>query len=137
MSGPSDPHPQYVHERFVAAFNGREIPRIAELLATDATAEVLGSPFPVERGRDVIAGTSLPHVLDPGAGLVASFALAAGQPWILLRGDEGRGPIDTAIRIDHEGSRVTRIEYVVAPHQPEALRTLGAQLGLPTLAQEL
>ena len=47
----------------------------------------------------------------------------------------GAGPIDTAIRIDQEQGLVTRIEYVVAPHQPEALRTLGAQLGIPTVAE--
>lgn len=127
------PHP--VHERLVAAFNRRDVPRVVELLAADATAEVLGSPFPVERGRDTIARTSVPHVLDPAAGLVASLAVAGERPWILLRGDEGRGPIDTAIRIDHERDLVTRIEYVVAPHQPEALRTLGAQLGIPTVAE--
>ena len=133
MSTSSSPRPS-IHERLVEAFNRREIPRVVQLLAPDATAEVLGSPFPVERGRDVIARTSLPHVLDSKAGLVASVALANGHPWILLRSQGGRGPIDTAIRIDHEGGRVTRIEYVVAPHQPEALRTLGAQLGLPTVA---
>lgn len=134
MSSANEPPRPYVHERFAEAFNSRQVPRVAELLADDATAEVLGSPFPVERGREVIARTSLPHVLAPEAGLVASVAVTAGHPWILLRADAGKGPIDTAIRIDHEGSEVTRIEYVVAPHQPEALRTLGAQLGLPTRA---
>ena len=136
MSSDTDPHRPWVHERFVEAFNARQVPRVADLLTDDATAEVLGSPFPVERGRDAIASTSLPHVLDPGAGLVASVVHADGHPWILLRADEGQGPIDTAIRIDHEASRVTRIEYLVAPHQPEALRALGAQLGLPTRAPE-
>ena len=136
MSTDWSPRPHHAHERFVKAFNGRQVPRVAELLAPDATAEVLGSPFPVEHGREVIARTSLPHVLAPEAGLVASLGVAKGTPWILLRTQDGAGPIDTAIRIDHEGTRVTRIEYVVAPHEPMALRAIGAQLGLPTVAPE-
>lgn len=135
MSTSSGPRPS-LHERFVEAFNTGEIPRVVDLLAPDATAEVIDSPFPVERGRDVIAHTSLPHVLDSEAGLVASLAVAHGTRWILLRTEEGRGPIDTAIRIDHEGALVTRIEYVVAPHDPSALQAIGAELGLPTVAPD-
>ena len=122
-----------IHEHFIEAFNAGAVARLADLLADDATAQVLGSPFPVEKGRDAIARTSLPHVLDPSAGLVASLGNARDEPWILLRTENGRGPIDTAIRIGHDAGRVTRIEYVVAPHQPDALRALGEQLGLPTV----
>jgi len=126
-----------VLDLFGQAFNRSDLAALKALLAPDATAEVLGSGFPVEEGRDTIARTSLPHLLDPDAALTASsLAAGEGEDWILLRTQEGRGPIDAAIRAVVVGDRVERLEYVVAPHRPVELRRIGAACGLPTVADE-
>jgi hypothetical protein len=119
---------------FVEAFNARDLDAMAALLATDATAQVLGAPFPEEQGAEMIRHTSLPHVCDPELGLVASRVIFEGRDWILLRIPGESGPIDTALSAAVEGGAIQRIEYVVAPHQPERLRALGAACDLPTAA---
>lgn len=121
---------------FAEAFNRRDLAGASALLAPDATAEVLDSGFPEERGREVIECTSLPYLLDPAALLVASVVLAEGDPWVLLRSDDGSGPIDTAIRARIRQGKILRLEYLVAPHQPEALRAVGLACGLPTAADD-
>ena len=123
-----------LHQTFADAFNARDLQALVNLLADDATAEVLGSPFPIEQGPDQIAKTSFPHVLDEQAALRASLGVAEGERWILLRANAGAGPVDTAIRLETKGSSIARVEYVVAPHQPRRLRALGAACGIATAA---
>ncbi|MBL4847960.1 MAG: nuclear transport factor 2 family protein [Planctomycetes bacterium] len=49
---------------FVEAFNASDLDAMAALLSTNATAQVLGAPFPEEQGADVIRHTSFPHICE-------------------------------------------------------------------------
>ena len=118
---------------FVAAFNDSDLDAMAALLSADASAQVLGAPFPEEQGAATNRHTSFPHICE--LDLVASLTSVGGAEWILLRTEGGRGPIDTALKLRVVGATIERIEYLVAPHQPEQLRALGAACGLPTLAE--
>ena len=129
MDGPPD-----VLAAFVDAFNRHDDSALCALLADDATARVLGAPFPEERGAQAIGNTSLPYLLDPKGHLGASVAEVEGAPGILLRAEDGEGPIDTAIRIETNADRICCLEYIVAPHEPSRLLAIGAALNLPTAA---
>ncbi len=121
---------------FARAFNQREVGDMARLLAHDATARVLGAPFPTEEGSDVIRVTSFPHLLEADPPLTASRARIESGDCVLLRTDEGRGPIDSVLLFGLADFRIQHIDYVVAPHDPEQLRQIGRSCGLPTLADE-
>lgn len=58
-------------ESFVAAFNARDLQALAARLAPEATARVVGAPFPEEVGRDAIRETSLAYLLGDGSRLRA------------------------------------------------------------------
>ena len=122
--------PRLMLTTFAAAFNARDIDAMAALLTPDATAQVVGAPFPEECGADKIRVTSFPYLCD--ARLTASVVEIEGTEWVLLRNDAGE--IDTALDVRRDGDLVTRIEYIVAPHRPERLRALGAACGLPTVS---
>ena len=47
-------------DRFASAYNERSLKSLTSLLSNDATAQVMGSPFPVEEGRKKIAETWFP-----------------------------------------------------------------------------
>ena len=118
---------------FVAAFNARDLDALRALLAEDATAQVLGAPFPEERGAAAIATTSLPHLLEPDADLGAALAEHDGRRLVLLRRDRGAGPLDTVVEASVSGGRVRRLAYTVAPFRPDELAALGDALGIPTV----
>jgi len=121
---------------FVRAFNRRDAHDMAGLLAHDATAQVLGSPFPQEQGPEAIRTTSFPHLLEADPPLTASRARIVGGDCVLLRTREGRGPIDTVVLFGLADFRIQHLDYVVAPHEPKRLRRIGRSCGLPTLADE-
>ena len=123
-----------MHDAFADAFNRRDRDALAALLDADATAEVLGAPFPLEVGRERIQATSLPHLLDETVGLVASTVDAGAERWVVLRTEQGHGPIDTAVHLEHDGTTIHRLAYVTGPHQPERLHAIGSACGLPTVA---
>jgi hypothetical protein len=123
-----------LEESFAAAFNRGDLDALVDLLAPDATAEVLDAGFPVERGAEAIARTSLPYLLGAEDPLRAATVLLEGRPWVLLRTAAGTGAVDMALRLEAVGDRVVRIEYVTAAHQPGPLRRLVHPLGLATTA---
>lgn len=117
-------------QRFIDAFNARDLPAMEEVLAPDATAQVVAAPFPVEQGAPAIMATSIPYLLD--SELHASAADVEEAPGILLRAAAGSGPIDVAIQVIADANLIARLDYITGPHQPERLRALGAALGIAT-----
>lgn len=120
---------------FAKAFNERDLDGMASVLAPDATAQVLGAPFPEEVGAAAIRETSFPHICGAELDLAASWFQTESSNYILLREDQGRGPIDTVLDCTFVGPGVIeRIEYLVAPHMPQRLAAFGRRCGLPTVA---
>jgi hypothetical protein len=118
-----------VIEKFVEAFNARDLARLKALLAPGATAQVMGSPFPVEHGPDVIASTSLPHMLGgSGEQLTAEAFHEGGQDWVLFVASDGT--LDTAATIASNEGRITRIEYFVTHFAMDTVRRLAKARGI-------
>ncbi len=120
-------------QAFVDAFNDRDLERLRAELVADAVAHVVGAPFPLEEGRDVIARTSLPYLLE--AGLVAQLVDLEGTPGIALLIGGAAGPIDVFVRVERAGGGICALAYLTAPHAPEELRAVGQSLGLRTPTQ--
>ncbi len=121
-------------DRFVEAFNQRELPAIRETLAEDAIAQVTGAPFPHEVGRDAIAEVSLPYLFD--SDMMASVVDVEGERGLVLRTEVGRGPVDVVIAVGADDRGITRIDYVVAPHEPVRFAAICEALGLQTTSDE-
>jgi len=129
---PSSPTPAAKLQR---AFNGRDLDAMEALLAPSATAEVLGSGFPVEKGPEEIRKTSLAYLIAEEQGsLMAEAVKVDGGDYLLLRQAQGARPIDSAMRVICEAGQITRLEYLVIHFRPKELRLLAEGLGLP-LAQ--
>lgn len=126
---------QRLSERFQAAFNEQDLRGLVSLLSSDATAEVLDSGFPVERGPEVIAKTSFPHILgiEDGSRRVQARAWVDDEDstaYVLLLLD---GRLDSAVRVLCTGELIDRLEYVVQPHQPAEVKRLAERAGIATL----
>jgi hypothetical protein len=108
-------------DQFVAAFNDKNLDGLGACLAEDASAQVLGSPFPVEEGRDAICATSLPYLLesDLQARRVDHPTIAV----VLLRD----GCLDVAIEMD---DGIATLRYLTMPHRSDELRTVASDLAL-------
>ncbi len=114
---------------FVDAFNAGDLARLRALLAPDATAEVMGSRFPVERGPADIEAKSLTHMLSwSPERLRAERFVRDGADWLLFL-DPGSGALEAAATIVGSGL-ITRIEYFVGWHRPQVLAALGAARGV-------
>jgi hypothetical protein len=122
-----------VIDSFIAAFNARDLGALKAPLAADATAQVIGSPFPVEHGPDVIAATSLPH-MPGGSGeeLVAEAFDEAGQQWVLLIASDGT--LDTAATAAVSEDGITRIEYFVTHFALDTVRRVANARGISVRA---
>jgi hypothetical protein len=115
-----------VLKAFAEAFNARDVNALKALFATDATSQVMGSPFPEEVGVDDIAAKSLSHMLDPDTPLTASPAELAGRGLILFHDGEGR--LDAAAYVSEAGEKITRTEYIVKWHREEELNLIGLKV---------
>lgn len=122
-------------EQLGHAFNARDLNAMEALLAPSATAEVLGSGFPVEEGPVKIGETSLAYLIAEEQGsLTAEPLRLEGGDYLLLRQAQGTRPIDSAIRVIGEAGQITRLEYLVIHFRLAELRQMAEGLGLP-LAQ--
>jgi hypothetical protein len=119
--------------RFADAFNARRLEQLADLLSENATAEVLGSGFPVEFGRNQIRSTSLPHLL--GDGNDPLVAEVWEEDHVLLREPAGRRRVDSAIRIQAQGRFILRLEYLVLGFRREELERICAAAGYELRAE--
>ena len=113
-------------QQFAEAFNARDIEKLKSLHAPDATAQVMDSPFPEEKGIDDIAAKSLNHMLDEEAALKASAAQLEGRGLVLFHDPEGR--LDAAAWVSEEGGLITRMEYIVQYHREEELKLIGLKV---------
>ncbi|MEE8107195.1 MAG: nuclear transport factor 2 family protein [Planctomycetota bacterium] len=113
---------------FVDAFNARDLDALAACLATDASAVVDGSPFPVERGRDAIRDTSLAYLLDREKELTAR---AADHPdaQVLLLDTAGRLDVAVALERSADGLLVS-LTYFTMPHRPEIVAAIASACDL-------
>jgi hypothetical protein len=114
-------------DRFVQAFNERDLTALAACLAADATAVVEGAPFPVELGRDAICKTSLPYLLDRSMALEARRVDHAAIAVALL---DGAGRIDVGVETEEASGLLTSLRYLTMPHRPDELRSIAGDLGL-------
>jgi histidine triad (HIT) family protein len=111
---------------FAEAFNKRDVAVLKALHAPDATAQVMGSPFPEEHGIDDIVKKSLSHMLDEDNPLTASTGELGGRALILFR--DGTGKLDTAAYMSESGGKITRMEYIVSYHRAEELNLIDLKL---------
>ncbi|MHC4451023.1 MAG: nuclear transport factor 2 family protein [Planctomycetota bacterium] len=114
-------------DRFVQAFNERDLAALAACLAEDATAVVEGSPFPVESGREAIRTTSLPYLLDESMALRAK---AVDHPSIAIALLDAQGRLDVAIEAKQTHGSLASLRYFTMPHRPDDLRSIAGDLGL-------
>ena len=115
-------------ERFVAAFNARDLEALADCVAPDATARVDGAPFPTEEGRQAIRDTSFAYLLGIDPPLRAQRVDHPEAALLLL---DGQGRIDMAVRIEEVDSFARTIRYYTLPHRPLVVTAIADALGLP------
>lgn len=116
-------------ERFVAAFNARDLDALAALLEEDAEAEVVGIVF--EQGRAAIRDGSLHHTLfdeagDPRAELGSFEGEAVVLLWYLVEGERRLGDV-LRFAEDEGGLRSLRYYYFC----PEFLAEVAERLRHP------
>jgi RNA polymerase sigma-70 factor, ECF subfamily len=116
-------------DRFVAAFNARDLDRLAGLLLDDATAEVTG--MVQEYGRAQVRDGSLHHTLfDEDGRPAAERAVWEGEPIILLwYTKDGRRAVEDVLRFETRDGGVARLVY--AYFQPEVIAEVAATLRHP------
>lgn len=119
-------------EQLALAFNARDLDAMTALLAPGATAQVLGSEFPVERGPAKIRATSLTYLLQEEQGrLHAEAVTSADVDHLLLRRGGGRGPLDCAIRVHSDAGQIQRLEHLVIWFRKADLTVLAARFDIP------
>ena len=118
--------------RFADAFNARDLDAMTALLAPESTAQVLGSPFPVEEGPATIRATSLAYLLGEEDGsLQAEPVSHAGADYVLLRKSTGARALDSVARLRSRGDRIERLEYLVHAFRKAELASVAAALDIP------
>ena len=128
-------HSMIASRKFAEAYNGMSLDALENLLAEDATAQVLGTGWPEEKGSRQIRKISLSHILGLGGGtdpLVAE-AWAEGEKHYVLLLDKENRTLDTAIRIhcaDGGADKIQRLAYLVLGHQHQELSRIGAKAGV-------
>jgi len=108
-----------VTKQFAEAFNKRDVAALKALYTADATAQVMGSPFPEERGVEDIAKKSLSHMLDEDNPLTAAAAQIAGKPLVLFRNQSGK--LEAAAWVTENEGKIGRMEYIVSWHRADEL----------------
>ncbi len=118
-----------VLDRFVAAFNARDLDGLAALLREDATAEVTG--MVQEYGRDQVRNGSLHHTLfDEEGDPRAERRLHAGREVVVLWYTKGGArAVEDVLRLETQGGQVAALSY--AYFCPEVIREVAAELGAP------
>lgn len=114
-------------DRFVQAFNERDLAALAACLAEDAIAVVVGSPFPVESGREAIRVTSLSYLMDEAMALRAK---SVDHPTIAIALLDAEGRLDVAIEAKLADGSLASLRYFTMPHCPDELRAIASDLGL-------
>jgi hypothetical protein len=112
-----------VVDQFAQAFNDRDMQRLKALFSEKATAKVLDSPFPEERGIEDIEAKSLSHMLgfdDPP--LRAEASAHMGRSLVLFRDADGK--LDTAAFVEEANDKIIRMEYIVESQRPEELQAI-------------
>ena len=99
---------------------------ISSCLASEATACVVGAPFPEEIGRDTIRDTSLAYLLDHEPHLRAE-AVEHPAADILLLDDRNR--VEMAIHVKEADGRATSLDYYTVPHRPDEVAEIARDLG--------
>ncbi len=112
---------------FATAFNRHDVDGMIGLLHEDATAEVLGSGFPEERGVNDIRKKSFPHLLDEAESAVQ--AEVQDNDLVFLRRKQD-GALDVAIRIHAHDGKIARIEYLVTHFRRDELVRLAGPRGI-------
>lgn len=128
-------------DRFVSAFNARDLAALTERLLENASAEVLG--FGAAQGRDMLASRNgwlqkalyghEPWALDrrePVRAQRAESVLYRGEPIVALwRGDATGEAVEEIWRLEEEDGRVAGIrDYCFCP---ETLAEVAGELGWP------
>jgi hypothetical protein len=112
-----------VAEQFAQAFNDRDMQRLKALFSDKATAKVLDSPFPEERGIEEIESKSLAHMLGDGSEpLKAEAGAHMGKLLVMFR--NGDGKLDTCAFVEESDDKIQRMEYIVESHRPEELQAI-------------
>jgi histidine triad (HIT) family protein len=115
-----------VTRQFAEAFNKRDVAALKSLYAADATAQVMGSPFPEEHGAEDIAKKSLNHMLDEENPLTATAGQITGRPLVLFRDQTGK--LDAAAWVAESDGKIKRMEYIVTWHRAEELNLIDLKM---------
>ena len=107
---------------FAEAFNACDLDALARLLAEDATSEVVGSDFGVQRGPEEIRDGALAHVREDGE-LVAR---AHGDGLVLF---VSAGALEMAVALTEQEGRLTALRFHTLWHDRERLEELARESG--------
>ena len=113
-------------ESFATAFNARDLNALKACLADHATAQVIGAPFPEEVGRDTIAQTSLPYLLEESRKLRA-VTVEHPAVSVLLLDEQDR--LDVAIHLEADSDVITLLHYYTMPNTPDRMTAIAAECG--------
>jgi len=107
-------------ERFIAAFNSRDVPTLTAVLTETCSIEVPG----VGGGRGRNGGWAEASVGHAGARLEAG--LYRGEPVVLFFNEAGR--LYDLVRLERDDGMVSRITNYC--YCPDTLKVVGEELGL-------
>jgi RNA polymerase sigma-70 factor (ECF subfamily) len=131
------PPPAELVDRFVAAYNARDMDDLVDLLLDHASVEQLGCAY--SSGLEALKQGFLDKALNGHPEWPAAFqyesarlerALLDGEPIALgLVTRRGREALEQVMRFEHETDRIARVRtYAFCP---EVMREIGERLGLP------
>ena len=128
VEGASGPSPQLL-DRFVAAFNDRDLQGLAALMLEDATAEVVACVQ--EYGREQIRDGSLHHTLfdEEGEPKAERVVFRGENLLILWYTHEGKRVVRDVLRLVEAEGGFRRLRYYY--FCPETLAEVINEMGLP------
>ncbi|MDC1141934.1 nuclear transport factor 2 family protein [Planctomycetota bacterium] len=117
-------------QRFADAFNTGDLDDWAACFVTDATAQVLDAPFPIERGRDIIKATSCNHMLNEAdVKLVARVSIDQDGDVVMFLHSDDETKLD-CIAVVEGDDLVERCQYRVWWHSEDWLADFASRHSL-------
>lgn len=116
---------------FAEAFNDRNLRALTALLCEDARAEVVGSGFPIEEGRDSIASISFPYLMNEQTPPLRAQVHASAHEHLVLLVQTDTGLLDCVARLHADARGIVQIDYLVPYFCRPAMLKIVEGTGIP------